>query len=366
MKFIDEYHDPKAVAEFAGRIRRKTTRAWNIMEVCGGQTHAIVRHGIDQLLPQKITLLHGPGCPVCVTPVGIIDKAIEIALNPDAIFCSFGDMMRVPGTEKNLFESKAQGADLRLVYSPLDAIKVAQENPEKQVVFFGIGFETTAPAHAMAIYQAYNMRLVNFSVLSALVLIPPAIETILADDNCNVHGFLAAGHVCTITGYQQYIGIAQKYNVPIVVTGFEPLDIIQGIYMVVSQLENGKVLVENQYSRSVRKEGNIAALKIMDDVFEVVDRNWRGFGMIPSSGLKIKAEYSNYDAETRFGKIEDSAEDIMECISGEILRGTRKPYECPAFGTRCTPEKPLGATMVSSEGACSAYYNYRKGSLKIL
>jgi hydrogenase expression/formation protein HypD len=366
MKFIDEYHDPKAVAEFADRIRKKTTRAWNIMEVCGGQTHAIVRHGIDQLLPNNITLLHGPGCPVCVTPVGIIDKAIEIASNRNVIFCSFGDMMRVPGTEMSLLDAKARGADLRIVYSPLDAIKIAQENPEKQVAFFGIGFETTAPAHAMAIYQAHNIGLSNFSVLSALVLIPPAIETILADENCNVHGFLAAGHVCTITGYQQYIGISQKYNVPIVVTGFEPLDIIQGIYMVVSQLENGTALVENQYSRSVRKEGNSWALKIMDDVFEIVDRNWRGFGIIPSSGLRIKAEYSDYDAENRFGKIEDRAEDKIECISGEILRGIRKPHECPAFGNRCTPEKPLGATMVSSEGACSAYYNYRKGSLKIL
>ncbi len=366
MKFIDEYHDPKAVAEFADRMRKKTTRAWNIMEVCGGQTHAILRHGIDQLLPNNMTLLHGPGCPVCVTPVGIIDKAIEIASNPNVIFCSFGDMMRVPGTDLNLLDAKAKGADLRIVYSPLDSIKIAADNPQKEVVFFGIGFETTALAHAMAICQAHNMRLENFSVLSALVLIPPAIESILAEENCNVHGFLAAGHVCTITGYNQYDGFSQKYKVPIVVTGFEPLDIIQGIYMVVSQLENGKAFVENQYSRSVRKKGNIAALKIMYDVFEIVDRNWRGFGIISSSGLRIKAQYSDYDAEMRFGEIDGSEEDVIECISGEILRGIRKPYECPAFGTRCTPEKPLGATMVSSEGACSAYYNYRKGSLKIL
>lgn len=366
MKFIDEYHDPRAVAEFAERIRKITTKPWNIMEVCGGQTHAIVRNGIDQLLPKEITLLHGPGCPVCVTSVGIIDKGIEIASRPEVIFCSFGDMMRVPGTEKSLFDVKAVGGDVRVVYSPLDSIKIAQENPDKEIVFFGIGFETTAPAHAMAIYQANSLGLKNFSILSALVLIPPAIETILADERCNVHGFLAAGHVCTVTGYGHYERIGETYHVPIVVTGFEPLDIIQGIYMTISQLENGKAGVENQYSRSVRKEGNSAALKIMEDVFETKDREWRGFGIIPSSGLQIRSKYADSDAENKFGKVADLSEKQVECISGEILRGIKKPYECPAFGTRCTPEKPLGATMVSSEGACSAYFNYRKSSLKIL
>lgn len=366
MKYIDEYYDPKAVAEFAERIKKTTTRQWNIMEVCGGQTHAIVKNGIDQLLPKQITLLHGPGCPVCVTPVGIIDKAIEIASKQDVIFCSFGDMMRVPGTAKSLFDIKAEGRDMRVVYSPLDAIKIANENPDKEIVFFGIGFETTAPAHAMAIFQAKSMGLKNFSTLSALVLIPPAIETILADNDCNVHGFLAAGHVCTVTGYKNYEKIAEKYHVPIVVTGFEPLDILQGIYMVLSQLENGTALVENQYSRSVRKEGNIAALKIMDNVFEITDREWRGFGIIPSSGMRIITKYSDYDSASKYGKVENSIEKKMECISGEILRGVKKPFECSAFGTSCTPEKPLGATMVSSEGACSAYHKYRYGNLKIL
>ncbi|HDS01173.1 MAG TPA: hydrogenase formation protein HypD [candidate division Zixibacteria bacterium] len=364
MKYIDEYHNPRAVAAFAEKIKSITSRDWNIMEVCGGQTHAIVRHGLDQLLPDRITLLHGPGCPVCVTPLSIIDKAIEIAGRENVIFCSFGDMMRVPGSAGDLFSVKSAGGDLRVVYSPLDALRIAQENPDKEVVFFGIGFETTAPANAMSILQAGLVGLENFSVLSAMVLIPPAMEVILSSDNNKVDAFLAAGHVCTVSGFEQYEELSAGYSVPIVVTGFEPLDIIQGIYMSLAQLEDGRAMVENQYSRSVKREGNAEARRVMEDVLTIVDRRWRGLGMIESSGLAISDKYRQYDAEEKFGKVDDISDQSGECISAEILKGTRKPFDCPAFGTRCTPENPLGATMVSSEGACSAYYSYRKLDLQ--
>lgn len=359
MKFIDEYRDPDAARRFSDRIHKITTGRWTIMEVCGGQTHAIVKFGIEELLPDTVTLLHGPGCPVCVTPVELIDKAIEISLLNNVILCSFGDMLRVPGTKRDLFSAKSSGADVRIVYSPTDVLKVCRENPSKQVVFFAVGFETTAPATAMAVYQAYKSGLENFSMLISHVLVPPAMESILSSPENRVNGFLAAGHVCTVMGFEEYEPISKKYGVPIVVTGFEPLDILQGIYMCVDQLENGSGKVENQYSRSVRKEGNIPARKIIEDVFEIVPRRWRGIGDIPSSGLGLRGKFRQFDAEKRFGTAEHIPETTNECISGLVLQGIKKPDDCPAFSTQCTPETPLGATMVSSEGACAAYYKYR-------
>jgi hydrogenase expression/formation protein HypD len=359
MKFIDEYRDADAAQGYARAIRGITTKPWKIMEVCGGQTHAIVKFGIDELLPGEIKLIHGPGCPVCVTPIELIDKAIDIASRQGVIFCSFGDMLRVPGTKRDLLSVKADGGDVRVVYSPLDALKVAWENPGKEVVFFAVGFETTAPANAMAVYQAKKLRTENFSLLVSQVLIPPALEAILNSPDIRVQGFLAPGHVCTVTGYIEYETIAAKYRVPIVVTGFEPLDILQGVYMCIKQLEEGRAEVENQYTRSVRREGNPQALQIVHDVFRIIPRKWRGIGEIPHSGLGLAEAYSAYDAELRFGVAEYTADESPECISGSVLEGVKEPYECPAFGTRCTPEHPLGATMVSSEGACAAYYHYR-------
>jgi len=359
MKFIDEYRDADAAQSYARAIRGITTKPWNIMEVCGGQTHAIVKFGIDELLPKEIKLIHGPGCPVCVTPVELIDKAIDIASRQGVIFCSFGDMLRVPGTKRDLLSVKANGGDVRVVYSPLDALKVAWENPDKEVVFFAVGFETTAPANAMAVYQGKKSATENFSLLVSQVLIPPALEAMLNSSEIRVQGFLAPGHVCTVTGYIEYEPIAAKYRVPIVVTGFEPLDILQGVYMCIMQLEEGRTEVENQYTRSVRREGNVQALEIMRDVFKVIPRKWRGIGEIPHSGLGLTETYSAYDAELRFGVAEYTADESPECISGSVLQGVKEPYECPAFGSRCTPEHPLGATMVSSEGACAAYYRYR-------
>lgn len=332
------------------------------MEVCGGQTHAIVKFGVDEFLPRQITLVHGPGCPVCVTPVGLIDKAIEIASRPEVIFCSFGDMLRVPGTERDLLSVKAAGGDVRIVYSPLDAVEIALAHSGKQVVFFAVGFETTAPANAMAVYQARQKRAANFSMLASHVLVPPAIEALLSSPQVRVQGFLAAGHVCTVMGYTEYEPIAEKYRVPIVVTGFEPLDILQGVYMCVRQLEEGRAEVENQYARSVRKEGNQPAQRLIREVFQVVSRKWRGIGEIRGSGLALSDAFAGFDAERRFGLMHDGAQEASECISGLVLQGIRKPHECPAFGARCTPEHPLGATMVSSEGACAAYYRYRRPS----
>ena len=360
MKFIDEYRDARSAARYASAITRAATRPWTIMEVCGGQTHAIVKFGVGDLLPGTITLVHGPGCPVCVTPLELIDKAVEIAARRGIIFCSFGDMLRVPGRTKDLFAVKAGGGDVRVVYSPLDALKIATENPRKEVVFFAVGFETTAPANAMAVSQARRQGVLNFSMLVSHVLVPPAMEAILSSPINHVQGFLAAGHVCTVMGYTEYEPIAKKYNVPIVVTGFEPLDILQGVYMTVKQLEEGRAEVENQYTRSVRREGNVPAREIMREVFSIVPRKWRGVGEIARSGLALSDGYIYFDAERRFGVAHYTAEESSECISGLVLQGVKKPGECPAFGAACTPEHPLGATMVSSEGACAAYYRYRR------
>ena len=330
------------------------------MEICGGQTHAIVKFGIDELLPAGVTLVHGPGCPVCVTPLEIIDKAIAIAGRPGVIFCSFGDMLMVPGSGQDLLAVKAAGGDVRIVYSPLDAVKIAQRTPDREVVFFAVGFETTAPANAMAAHQARRLGLGNFSLLVSHVIVPPAMEAILSSPQNRVQGFLAAGHVCTVMGFTEYEPLAAKYRVPIVVTGFEPLDILQGIHLCIAQLEAGRVAVENQYARSVRREGNRPAQALMAEVFQVVDRKWRGIGEIPRSGLGLSPAYAGFDAEQRFGVAGHTAEESRECLSGLILLGVKKPHECPAFGTRCTPEHPLGATMVSSEGACAAYHRYRR------
>jgi hydrogenase expression/formation protein HypD len=359
MKFVDEYRDADAARRFADHLAKITTRPWTIMEVCGGQTHAIVRFGIDELLPPAITLVHGPGCPVCVTPVEMVDQAIALASRSDVIFCSFGDMLRVPGTSKDLLRVKAEGGDVRVVYSPLDAVKIAAQNPHKQVVFFAVGFETTAPANAMAVHQARREGLTNFTVLVSHVLVPPAMEAILRSPLCRVQGFLAAGHVCAVMGLTEYRPLAERYRVPIVVTGFEPLDILQGITMCVQQLEESRAEVENQYARSVRTDGNPSAIALIQEIFQITVRKWRGLGEIPHSGLALRDEYAQFDAERRFDLETPCAEDAGECISGLILQGLKKPTECPAFGVRCTPENPLGATMVSYEGACAAYYRYR-------
>jgi len=360
MKFIDEYRDAQAVKSYAQALKRTTTKPWTLMEVCGGQTHSIVKFGIDELLPSEVTLVHGPGCPVCVTPVELIEKAIEIASISNVMFCSFGDMLRVPGISKDLLSVKAAGGDIRIVYSPLDALKLAVDNPQREVVFFAVGFETTAPANAMAVFQAKQLGIKNFTLLVSHVLVPPAMEAILSSPENLVQGFLAAGHVCAVMGFTEYEPIALKYKVPIVVTGFEPLDIIQGIYMCVRQLEGGRAEVENQYSRSVRREGNSPAQKLIREIFHVVPRKWRGVGEIPRSGLGLQGKYAAFDAETRFGVAGHTADEPAECMSGLVLQGIKKPFECPAFGVRCTPERPLGATMVSSEGACAAYYRYRR------
>jgi len=360
MKYLDEYRDGELAQQLAQEIHGVTTRPWNIMEVCGGQTHAIVKFGIDELLPKQITLIHGPGCPVCVTPLEVIDKALEIAQQPGVIFTSFGDMLRVPGSTTDLLSVKANGGDVRMVYSPLDAVKLAEENQGKQVVFFGVGFETTAPATAMAVVQAERKGLKNFSMLVSHVLVPPAIEALMSSPNCRVQAFLAAGHVCTVMGYGEYPPLAAKYHVPIVVTGFEPLDILQGVLMCVQQLELGRAEVENQYARSVRREGNQSAQELIRKVFKVVPRKWRGVGEIPQSGLGLADAYAMFDAERRFGLADHRMDESKDCLSGKALQGLIKPHECPAFGGKCTPEHPLGATMVSSEGACAAYYRYRR------
>jgi hydrogenase expression/formation protein HypD len=359
MRFRDEYRDGRAARRFAEAISGATTRPWTLMEVCGGQTHAIVRFGIDGLLPPGLDLVHGPGCPVCVTPVEYIDKAIEIALRPEVILCSFGDMLQVPGSAGTLMTAKSRGADVRAVYSPLDALALARAGPERQVVFFAVGFETTAPANAMAAYMAKRERVENFSMLVSHVLVPPAMRAILEAPGNRIQGFLAAGHVCTVMGYEEYEPIASRYRVPIVVTGFEPLDILEGIYLCVRQLESGRAEVENQYSRSVRRAGNRTAQEVMREVFRVTARRWRGIADIADSGLALSEDYGDFDAERRFGGVALGAEAAGECISGLVLRGERKPPDCPAFGSRCTPEHPLGVTMVSSEGACAAYYRYR-------
>ncbi|MGA2246033.1 MAG: hydrogenase formation protein HypD [Verrucomicrobiota bacterium] len=360
MRFLDEYRDGELARQLAAEIHRVTTKPWKIMEVCGGQTHAIVKFGIDTLLPEQITLIHGPGCPVCVTPLEVIDQALEIAARPGVIFTSFGDMLRVPGSNTDLLAVKARGADVRIVYSPLDAVKIAADQPAREVVFFGVGFETTAPATAMAVFQAAQLGLKNFTMLISHVLVPPAIEALMSSPTCRVQGFLAAGHVCAVMGYEEYLPLAKKYHVPIVVTGFEPLDILQGVLMTVKQLESGRAEVENQYSRAVRREGNLPAQALLKKVFKVVPRKWRGIGEISQSGLGLGEPYAEFAAEKRFGLAGHHVEEPAECIAGLILQGLKKPHECSAFGTRCTPEHPFGATMVSSEGACAAYYRYRR------
>lgn len=358
MKFQEEFRDPELARKLFDEIASITTRPWAIMEVCGGQTHSIIRNGIDQLLPDKIELIHGPGCPVCVTPLELIDKALAIAAKPNVIFCSFGDMLRVPGSEKDLFRIKSEGGDIRTVYSPLDALRFARENPDKEVVFFGVGFETTAPANAMTVFQAKQQKVTNFSMLVSHVLVPPAIAAIMESPTNRVQGFLAAGHVCSVMGFSEYPPLAEKYNVPIVVTGFEPLDVLDGIRRVVVQLENGTHEVENAYKRVVNMEGSTAAQSMLADVFTVTDRAWRGIGTIPLSGWSLDEKYREFDAEHKFEVTGIKTQESPLCRSGEVLQGNIKPHQCPAFGKECTPRKPLGATMVSSEGACAAYYNY--------
>ncbi len=358
MKYLNEFRNPELAQKLLDDIHRITTQNWAIMEVCGGQTHSIIRNGIDQLLPDKIELIHGPGCPVCVTPLEVIDKALAIAAQPGVIFCSFGDMLRVPGSSKDLFRVKSEGGDVRIVYSPLDAVKIAQDNPDKEVVFFAIGFETTAPANAMSVFQAERLGLTNFSVLASHVLVPPAIEAIMNSPTNRVQAFLAAGHVCSVMGTWQYGPLAEQYHVPIVVTGFEPLDILAGIRQAADQLENGRFTVENAYSRAVVSQGNKPAQKMLDDIFQVTDRTWRGIGEIPQSGWELNEKYSAFNAETKFDVSNIHTEESPLCRSGEVLQGLIKPNQCPAFGKECTPRSPLGATMVSSEGACAAYFQY--------
>jgi len=360
MKYLSEFRDPEAARILENKIREVTKHNWKIMEICGGQTHSILKYSIDELLPEQITLIHGPGCPVCVTPLEMIDKAIEIASRPDVIFTSFGDMLRVPGSKLDLLSVKANGGDVRMVYSPLDAVKIAQSNPDKKVVFFAVGFETTAPANGMSVLRAKELGLKNYSILCSHVLVPPAIEALMSGFNSNINGFLAAGHVCTVMGYEEYFPLVEKYKIPIVVTGFEPIDILQGILKCVTLLEEGKNVVENEYSRAVRREGNIAAKEIIRKVFEVTDRKWRGIGLIPKSGLKLRDEFADFDAEKIFDIGDLKVDEPEICIAGEVLQGLKVPTECPAFGKECTPENPLGAPMVSSEGACAAYFHYKK------
>lgn len=359
MKYVDEYRDADLVRRLAGEIERLTTRPWTLMEICGGQTHAIVKFGLDELLPDLITLVHGPGCPVCVTSAELIDQAVEVATEHGAILCSFGDMLRVPGNGIDLLTAKARGGEVRIVYSPLDAVKIAQENPGRQVVFFAVGFETTAPANAMSVLRAEHAGLKNFSILTSHVLVPPAIRAILGAPDNLVQGFLAAGHVCAIMGSREYGPIACEHGAPIVITGFEPVDILEGVRLCVRQLEEGRSEVENAYQRAVKDEGNPSAREILERVFEVCDRDWRGIGVIPASGLAVREDYADFDANRRFDLSTNGDAGAGECISGEIMRGVKKPHDCPAFGVRCTPESPLGAPMVSSEGACAAYYRYR-------
>jgi hydrogenase expression/formation protein HypD len=360
MFFLEDFRNASRVKKVMDEIRRWVTRPWIIMEICGGQTHAIMQYGLDQLLPAEIELVHGPGCPVCVTPLELIDQALVIAAQPGVIFTTFGDMLRVPGSHGDLFSVRARGGKVKVVYSPLDAVKIAQENPETQVVFFAIGFETTGPANASSLLAARNLGLRNFSLLVSQVCVPPAMHAILGSPHNQVQGFLAAGHVCAVMGYREYPSLAERYGVPITVTGFEPLDIAQGILLTVRQLEAGGHEVQNAYPRLVTREGNRAAQSIIDTVYEPCDRQWRGIGMIPKSGWKLRQEFSYYDAETRFKVGDIKTEESPICIAGEILQGIKKPTQCPAFGSLCTPENPLGATMVSSEGACAAYYRYNR------
>ncbi|EKB49327.1 hydrogenase formation protein HypD [Cecembia lonarensis] len=360
MKYLSEYRNPELVKKYLDEIHQSCTKPWMIMEVCGGQTHSIVKNGLLQLLPKEITMVHGPGCPVCVTPMHLIDKAVYLALKEKVILCSFGDMLRVPGSTDSLLEAKSKGADVRILYSPLEAVKLAKDNPDKQVVFFAVGFETTAPANALSVLHAHREGLENYSILASHVLVPPAIDAVMNDDLVKIQGFLAAGHVCTIMGIGEYGPLVEKYQVPIVVTGFEPVDILHGILMVVKQLEKSEHKLENQYARVVRPEGNPEARKVIEEVFEITDREWRGVGNIPLSGYQVKEQYAAFDANKKFSIKMPKVEENPECIAGQVLKGIKKPHECPQFGKGCTPERPLGAPMVSSEGACAAYYHFSK------
>ena len=364
MKYVTEFREAAPVGRVIDEIRRTVTRPWTLMEICGGQTHAIVRYGLDQLLPAEIELVHGPGCPVCVTPLELVDKALVIASRPDVIFCSYGDMLRVPGTGRDLFSVKAAGGDVRIVYSPLDAVGLAQENPDKQVVFFAIGFETTAPPNVMSVLHARDLGLTNYSVLVSHVRVPPAIRAILSDPACRVQGFLLAGHVCTIMGYHEYPPLVDEFQIPMVVTGFEPLDLARGILETIRLLEAGSVEVFNAYERAVTFEGNRPAQKVIETVFQGCDRKWRGIGNIPSSGWRLRPEFEAFDAERKFDVQGIEAQESPLCIAGQVLQGIRKPHDCPAFGKECTPERPLGATMVSSEGACAAYYRFGRATIR--
>ena len=357
MKYLTEYRNLEDTKKYLELIDKTITKKWNIMEICGGQTHGLVKNGILELLPEKVQMIHGPGCPVCVTPLNLIDKAIELLEN-GVIVCSFGDMIRVPGSKKSLLEAKANGGDLRILYSPIEAVKIARNNPDKEVVFFAVGFETTAPANALSVLHAQKEGLKNYSILVSHVLVPPAMEAILDDKFCNIDAFLGAGHVCAIMGYKEYYPLAEKYKIPIVITGFEPLDLVQGIYMAVRQLEQGIHKVENQYSRAVKEGGNIAAINVINGVFQIGNREWRGIGEIPNSGYVLTPEFKEFDAETKFGISNIKVPENPDCIAGQILKGIKKPYECSQFGKVCNPSNPLGAPMVSSEGACAAYYHF--------
>lgn len=358
MKYMSEYRSSEVVKQYVDELHKITTQPWTIMEVCGGQTHSLVKNGILDIIPKNVRMVHGPGCPVCVTPLNLIDKAVYLAEEKGVILCSYGDMIRVPGSKRSLLESKARGADVRILYSPLEAVKIAQENPNREVVFFAVGFETTAPANALSVVHARRAGVKNYSILASHVLVPPAMEAVMNDDDTLIQGFLAAGHVCTIMGISEYEPLVRKYNLPIVVTGFEPVDLLQGILMTVRQLEKGEAKLENQYSRVVRPEGNPDAIKVINEVFEVEDREWRGIGNIPLSGWEVRDELAMYDANKKFDVNIVKVPECADCIAGLVLKGIKKPFECSQFGTKCSPEKPLGAPMVSSEGACAAYYHY--------
>ncbi|MGE0587308.1 MAG: hydrogenase formation protein HypD [Cyclobacteriaceae bacterium] len=358
MKYLSEYRDGEITGEYLNALRKVVTRPWTIMEICGGQTHSLVKNGILDMLPPEITMVHGPGCPVCVTPLSIIDEAIALAERPEVILCSFGDMLRVPGSSRSLLEAKARGADVRIVYSPLEAVQLATQNPDREVIFFAVGFETTAPANALSVVHAHKQNITNYSILASHVLVPPAMEAILSDPENKIDAFLAAGHVCTIMGMDEYDPIVEKYKVPIVVTGFEPVDLLQGIYMALMQLEKGEARLENQYARVVHREGNKLARETIGEVFDISDRTWRGIGEIPKSGYEVKDDYKNFNARVKFELDVTEVKENEDCISGAIMKGLKKPFQCPNFGTKCKPEHPMGAPMVSSEGACAAYYQY--------
>ena len=358
MKYLSEYRDGEMVQEYLKQIHAIVSKPWTLMEICGGQTHSLVKNGILDMLPAQVTMVHGPGCPVCVTPLGIIDEAIALASRSEVILCSFGDMLRVPGSSRSLLEAKAAGGDVRIVYSPLEAVHIAQQNPDKEVVFFAVGFETTAPANALSVVQAEKLGVSNYSILASHVLVPPAMEAILSDKENKIDAFVAAGHVCTIMGMEEYFPIVEKYKVPVVVTGFEPVDLLQGILMAVTQLEKGEAKVENQYARVVQREGNKLAQQTIQQVFDVSDRTWRGIGTIPMSGYEVKDNYKRFNARLKFNLDLGEVKENADCISGAIMKGLKKPFQCPNFGTRCKPEHPLGAPMVSSEGACAAYFAY--------